>query len=133
VEAATPPTSVLHPLFEWNDRAAAHRYRVEQARHVLSDLAVTVVTKEGEVLEVRRAFVNVISRDREQGYVTVIRAASDAYLSRQVLAQAVAELNAWKRRYAEFRELADVFAVIDATIPTVEAIISQDELQPEPA
>lgn len=37
----------LHAMFEWDDTAAAHKYRLEQARGLIASVRVTVVTTSG--------------------------------------------------------------------------------------
>lgn len=113
--AAEPPTSPLHPLFEWEDDVAAHHWRVHEARELVRDLRVTIVTVDGEVQENTRAFINVIQGD-QQGYTTAIRVASDATLMRQVMMAALDDLNAWRRRYAHLKGLATIFAAIDEVV-----------------
>ena len=131
VAAAEPARSALHPLFEWQDDVAAHRYRLDQARKVMQELRVTVVSRDGEVFEGGRFFVNVHFRG-EQGYVTMVRAASDRFLLMQVLKTAIDELNAWRRRYAQLRDLAGVFAALDASMPDIDAMLPEMEDEPEP-
>jgi hypothetical protein len=44
VKAAQSKRSVLHLLFEWDDTKAAYNYRIQQARTLLNNIQVTVVT-----------------------------------------------------------------------------------------
>jgi hypothetical protein len=43
VEAARPPESPGHVLFEWDDAIAAHRYRLIQARTIIRSIEVVTV------------------------------------------------------------------------------------------
>ena len=45
VETARSEDSVLHPLFEWNDSLAAEKYRLQQARTIINNIEVTIVSK----------------------------------------------------------------------------------------
>jgi|SRR5215472_2243064 len=49
VDAARAPDSPLHPLFEWDDSAAAEKYRLDQARTIIRRVTVTVTTQEETV------------------------------------------------------------------------------------
>ena len=49
LEEATPPDSVLHIAFEWNDALAAHQHRLSQSRHLLRSLDYVFDTPEGEL------------------------------------------------------------------------------------
>jgi hypothetical protein len=132
VEAAKPARSPLHRLFEWDDAVAGAAYRVDQARAVVQSLQVEIVTKDGEVREGVRAFVNIVTRTGEQGYAGIMWAASDKDVMRGLLAKALDELNSWRRRYGDLVELARVNDVLDETIAALELARLEAELQNEP-
>lgn len=110
VHNAKSPQNVLHDLFEWNDNVAAQNYRIDQARAVIR--SVEVVVDEAPEAKPIRAFVSVV-QESDRAYTSVQHAMSDADLRKQVLMQALTELEAWRKRYAELVELAQVFAAID--------------------
>ena len=110
VERSRKPDAPLHEAFEWNDTTAAHEYRVEQAKYLLRSIEVTVEPQKQK--KPVRAFVSVV-RDKDRSYTSVSHALSDPELRRQVLMQALRELEAWRERHAELVELAGVFAAID--------------------
>lgn len=112
VEASRDPGAPLHPEFEWNDTAAATKYRVEQAKYVIRSITVASTEGNPNVAPIR-AFVSVV-RDEDRSYTSVQHALSDAELRQQVISQAWAELEAWRNRYAELVEFAKVFALIEA-------------------
>lgn len=111
VEEARDKRSPLHPAFEWNDKAAAHQYRLSQAGYVIRMLSVSYVDGDSKTAPIR-AFVNV-SRDEDRSYTSIAHAMSDDELREQVLAKALKELQDWQDRYAELTEFADVFASIE--------------------
>lgn len=110
VHAAKSERNPLHPLFEWDDTVAAQNWRVDQARGVIR--SVEVVVEQAEESTPIRAFVSVI-RGNDRSYTSVEHAMSDPALRQQVLRAALKELEAWRSRYAELVELANVFAAID--------------------
>lgn len=110
VHNAKSPHNPLHDLFEWDDNVAAQNYRVDQARAVIRSLEV-VIEQAPEAKPIR-AFVSVV-QERDRSYTSVQHAMSDSDLRKQVLMQALTELEAWRKRYAELVELATVFAAID--------------------
>ena len=112
VKEAKPKRSALHPLFEWDDKKAAHQHRLEQARSVVRSV---VVNAPDEVhTETVRAFVSVASgKPNSSVYVPMSSAFSEPLTREQVLRNALAELQAWKDRYRTYQELAVVFAAID--------------------
>lgn len=116
VDAARPDDHPLHAAFEWDDSVAAEAYRRQEARGMIGALVTVMPEQKGRTQPVR-AFVSVRTPDESQSYVPIRVAMSDAALREQVLAGAMRELVAWRRRYAEFQELATVFAQIDMFPP----------------
>lgn len=111
VRAAEMPTSPLHPAFEWDDARAAERFRIDQARHLISLIDVVIIKPdmtEGAI----RAFVSITS-DEGRGYVSTVHALSDETMRHQVIQRAWLELEAWRNRHAELTEFGKVFAAID--------------------
>jgi len=51
VDESEDPDSVLHPIFEWNNDKAAYNYRIQQARILLNNVKLSVIT-DGESREV---------------------------------------------------------------------------------
>lgn len=100
----------LHPLFEWDDSVAAQAYRVSQAGQIIR--SIEVVVEEAPKANPVRAYVSVV-QGGSQAYTSVREAMSSEQLRKQVLMRALAELEAWRKRYAELVELAEVFAAID--------------------
>lgn len=111
VEEARDKKSPLHPAFEWNDRQAAHQYRLSQAGYVIRMLSVSYVEGDKKTDPIR-AFVNV-SRDEDRSYTSIAHAMSDDELREQVIAKAYKELNDWKARYEDLLEFASVFTAIE--------------------
>src|SRR5690554_4361555 len=58
VTAAKAKSSPLHPAFEWNDKQAAHQYRLSQAGYIIRKLDVVQVEGDTAANPIR-AFVNV--------------------------------------------------------------------------
>ncbi len=118
VEAAKDETSPMHAHFTWEDAIAAEAYREDQARELVRSLTIDVSRSNLEAKPVR-AFVNV-ETGGERGYVPTFVAMSSADLRRQVVAEAFAQLEAWRSRHAELTELARIFAAIDETRPAIQ-------------
>lgn len=107
VEQARPNKSPIHHLFEWDDAAAAAAHRLDQARHMIRSLVITV--EEKEPIEVR-AMCHVPSED---GYVAHTRVFNDADMRAQVVEQAKREYKAMARRYHVYSELKKVHEAIE--------------------
>lgn len=118
VEAARPVKSPIHKLFEWNNTVAGEKYRLQQARWHTAHLEVVIVSGEGT--EKTKAFHSVVisndAGDREKAYCSMENISENSDLREQVIAKALAELNAWKFRYGQYRRVfSEVFKAIDAT------------------
>lgn len=84
VDAAQDEASPLHQCFEWDNDAAAHMFRVEQARHLIRSVRVDVTTSHHTVRV--PAFVHDPECERgEQGYVSIRQLSSDEDKSREVV------------------------------------------------
>lgn len=105
--------SVLHPFFEWDDTKAAHKWRIDQASHLIRSVTVTLEPQELEPERTIRAFVPISAGDDSRSYVGTVRALGDVEMRKQVLAQAHSELGAVARKYRELKELSEVVQAID--------------------
>jgi len=114
VEDAANPKSPLHGYFNWDDSDAAHKFRVEQARHLLNHLEL-VVTVEGRDPTPIKGFFNVKSPTGSPVYVSFETVKNDAQLRLQVLEDAFNELVYWKSRYEEYQEFGEVVMAIETT------------------
>jgi hypothetical protein len=115
VEDARNETSPLHKYFEWDDGEAAEKYRLHQARSLVNRVGVRYLDKPDAPIV--QAFVNVLPRsddgDDHQRYEPVLSVMSDAEKRRRFMRQAINELRAWQKRYADLQELAEVFDAIN--------------------
>jgi hypothetical protein len=48
LKAAQPEDSLFHCLFQWDDSKAAHQFRLQQARNIINNIEVKVVSDGGE-------------------------------------------------------------------------------------
>ncbi|AZO77477.1 MULTISPECIES: hypothetical protein [unclassified Bosea (in: a-proteobacteria)] len=106
--------SPLHSFFEWDDSAAAEQHRLHQARGLIRSV-VAIYTSEDKPAVRQRAYVHIAeghtSHYREAGH-----ALSQSRTRKIVLQRAFAELAAWRQRYKDLKEFADLFEVVDETL-----------------
>lgn len=108
LKAARAKSSKIHKCFEWDNEKAAEKFRLHQANLLID--SVVVIYDEAPDTEVR-AFVNI--GDNAQGRFISVRSALENAESKDiVLARAIAELQAFKRKYENLSELSKVFSVI---------------------
>lgn len=108
VEAAEARDHVWHDSFEWDDKKAAAKYRIDTAREIIRSWVTPRVI--GETIE-RRAVAYV--RDprlphAEQGYVSIERVRTDKTLIRDVLVQE------FSRAAASLQRAYDIADVLNA-------------------
>ena len=122
VDDAKAKSSPLHDFFEWNDKQAAIKWRLEQARYVMGAINVIVTKDDGDEIETRAfhyvsvdgGYENRDARHADQKVVvTVQRAMAEEELRRQVVETAMKQLKAWRKKYDQYSELSDIFTAID--------------------
>lgn len=116
VKAAKKKASALHQFFEWDDTAAAQKWRIRQAQELIR---VTVVVNEATSEKVR-AFVSLVQdRQRGLGYRATVDVMDSEELFAVLLEDAKNELITFTRRYERLRELAElsgVFKEVDKVV-----------------
>jgi hypothetical protein len=117
VELAKPKRSPIHKYFEWDDTVAAQRYRIQQARKMITSLVVIVDEQEAP------AAVSVVVRDGNKShrtYMDTFKACEQEDLREQVLQDAIKSLQGWEWRYQTLKglkPLKGVFKEIEKLTP----------------
>ena len=114
VDRAKDEDSELHKCFTWDDTIAAQKWRLEEARKVVQ-LLVIDRSQETETEPPVRVFFK-IGNTHDEGYkqtVNILRN-NDEYAA--LLKQALAELEAFQRKYRTLSELEPVFDAISEVI-----------------
>ena len=112
LDRARPSDSPTHALFEWNDAVAAEKYRLGRSGRIINNLDIQITHKDNKPRQVR-AFVNVSDGKDKGSFIGIVRAMSNNDTRRRVINNALAELNAFKAKYASYKEFAGVFKEID--------------------
>lgn len=114
LEESRPVDSPTHGLFEWDDTAAAEKFRLTQSRICIQDIVVTIV-KNTEAPKTVHAFVNTnstIGLKEKASYSNIEIALSDKDKRKAVLQNAFNELKLFEQKYSEYQELAGIFSEI---------------------
>lgn len=131
VERAKDRRSELHSMFEWDDKRAAERFRLSQARTIIH--SIRVLKNTGGAQQVQRLYVHVRKDESaERGYVTIRQASSDEELARQVRVRATQDLRGWLSRYEELTDRIPSEA-FERVRGAVEALQAVDAIEFEPA
>lgn len=108
LDASRSKKSPTHSMFEWDDTIAAEKYRLRQSAQIINQLEISI---ESNGFECVTAFVNVESKSvrKTASFINIESAMSDEEYREQILQNALSELKAFEKKYAQYRELADVF------------------------
>ena len=107
VEKAKNPKSELHKCFEWDDKKAAEKYRIQQARTLMCNLVFVTDDEKDDV----RVFYNLTFEKPEYHPTKLILQKPDEYQA--LLNKAKGELHAFKKKYAMLKELKKLFEDIE--------------------
>lgn len=131
VEESRPEAAPLHPAFEWNDERAAELYREDQARRVIRSLVVVTVDPKTEQTQSQPVYLHVApAEDRQQQqYLRADEIMQSQSLKSQVLADAIRQLAAWRKRYEHLSELAGVIASVDQAVAAVRDGMTANEAE----
>ena len=108
VEYAKDKNSELHKCFEWDDKIAGEKYRLEQATKVLTSIAIVV---DEEPKKVTRMFVN-IKNDDKKSYKNIISVLENNDEYQLLLDKAKRDFLSYKERWENLIELKDLKNII---------------------
>ena len=106
VETARNPKHVLHDYFEWDDRKAAHSFRVDQARTLLADVRYEIVERNltCAIQWVRNPNANPAT----QGYISTVTLGEDENAARTAVVNELNHVVAYLRRARDLGEAVGV-------------------------
>ena len=108
LDDSRPEDAVLHCLFEWDDTAAAEKWRIQQSKNIVGNLvAVSVESSDSEDGEVR-AFVNINNRNEKASYISTVTALSNKETKQRVLRNAEIELEMFTKKYSGLINVASI-------------------------
>jgi hypothetical protein len=105
--AAKEKKSPIHSLFNWDDKTAAHEYRLVQARCMVNSLNVEIVSIEGKNDRVQ-AFIH--SSDRGS-HVAVFEASNQELDDAEQ--KCIREMNTFKHRWKSLQLARNVISAIN--------------------
>ena len=113
VDFARDEDTELHKCFQWDDSVAAENWRKQQARQVVMSLTVKVERSEHGEAQTYRLIEH---DDTEKIYRPVVLTVRNKDEYARLLAQAQADMIAFKKRYKSIVELQEVIEEIDKII-----------------
>jgi hypothetical protein len=126
VEAARSPSSAMHVIFPWDDKLAAHQYRLDVARQIVR--SVRLIPGDGG--EPRRVYTVVAIREpggpRKQNYQLISTIKEPEHVT-QVLVSALRDLRAFVDRYRELKErLPSVYRLVGKLVEVLEKELDKE-------
>jgi len=113
VEAAKNKTSPLHSKFEWDDGEAAERYRLWQARQLISVTVQYTGAEDNPILS--RVFVSLTpDRGEANGYRTIQAVMGNPSQRAQLLEDALQDMRRFQKKYSDLKELSELFKAMDS-------------------
>lgn len=117
VREASNPKNPLHNWFDWSDDEAAEKWRLHQARILLTTIKVKVTF--GNTFKEYRKYLNVQVEVDNNGegtkrfYVPNNIVIENQKMREQILQKAINEAEYWRRTYEDYKELQDAFYGIE--------------------
>lgn len=105
INVAKDERNILHDIFEWDDSIAGHKYRQTQARSLISNIKVTIISDNNDEPVTTKAYV---SLSRSNRYEPIEKIVKDVDKYAILLERAYKELNAIKNKYEEIKEIQDL-------------------------
>ena len=109
LEKARDEKTELHKCFEWDDTIAAEKFRKIQARDVIRFIVIKEDEKPDDRPEIRVFHIT----ERGEGYKPIQYIVKHENEYERLLANAWAELRAFKAKYACLEELREILDLID--------------------
>ena len=111
VLVAADEESSLHAYFDWSDTEAAHKWRLHQARQLIRVSVEMIGPKESAAMT--RVFVSLTpDRAEDTGYRVLTDVMSDPDYRKQLLSDALEEMQRFEKKYQDLKELAGVFSAM---------------------
>lgn len=103
---AENPRSPLHKFFDWNDRSAARKYRLDQARLILRSVVVYHVDNKGQTTRGHDWYS--LREGKQILYVKSETVLATPSLRERVVEQARRDMQSWVSRYENYDFLSKV-------------------------
>ena len=131
VQTATPEDHPLHGQFEWDDEAAGHQHRLDQARHLIKAVMVRLEIDHRVVTSI--AYVRDPAAVPKQGYRSVTAIISDPDDAREAITAEFARVSRHLRRARDLGSalgLAELIEPLLADLEQLDAVIRAEPEQP---
>ncbi len=126
VDRARPKNSPNHSVFEWNNKVAGEKYRLEQSKLAVRNVKAIYEDEQGEEKEIR-AWTSIVDPDpdsKKRVYVDTFEAMNEKEIREQMLMQALQGLISWRKKWAEYAELAEACELVEQAQKAARLVIA---------
>lgn len=113
VDYAQNESTELHKCFEWDDSIAAHKYRVETARRILTLIVVRPDKEEPQERNFTPQRIYVSNNENKHEYIKINHAVRNDDEYQKLLEAARRDAEAFVRKYRGLPELKEIIEVIE--------------------
>lgn len=118
LDASRPKNALFHSLFQWDDTLAAEHYRLQQARTILNNIEVTVVS-DGQPKQI--AVYEVIKQPSTAGAYKSINAMTIDDID-FIRMRTLKELNILKDKLSVYKEFSKVSSSLNQAIQDLNTV-----------
>lgn len=112
LDSARSKASPVHKLFDWDNKVAGEKWRLQQAKNILSCLRINIVCEDRAPIKTR-AFINIVPGSNNGRFLSTELAMANLDTRTGVLTRAQQELQSFREKYSTLTELSTVIAAID--------------------
>lgn len=113
VQAARRESSPLHSQFEWDDGEAAERYRIWQARRLISVSVERIFSGTKQIQT--KVFVSLSTDRKTGGYRTFVDVVADDDQRSRMIQDSLDAMVHFQEKYKWLSELREIFKAMDKT------------------
>jgi hypothetical protein len=126
VTEASNPESILHPIFEWDNKKAAYNYRLQQARILLNNVRIDVIA-DGETQQIAVYEVTTFG----EGYKSIHTfTPNDVEYIKMATKSQLDHLTKKLKRYKEFEHTIKLIQIASSSLDEVLFDINKKRKQP---
>ena len=120
VEKASDKNTALHECFEWDNKKAAHKYRLGQAQMIVRNIVEKVEYEDSDGQERQFVIRAIVSGNKyDNKYETIRHCIEDPESFARLQASMMRDLEIFKQRYERYSALKEEFADLFEAINTV--------------
>jgi hypothetical protein len=120
IEEARNKNSALHDRFTWDNNAAAHQHRLEEARKLIR-VAVTVIPAFSNEAVKQFVSIRALRGSDEGSYISTVDLLSDERKYEMAKHDALKALERLKYQYSYIKELDPIWVLVDAELSKIRA------------